>query len=129
MKEFYAVFQMSRTIIFEVRYCTIGNNPTPDFATSAAQYARNKRDYTRCGQAQPDLLKGYRTAMAFFKKWDAHHLHTLTPEQYAEMRADLEALQSRYNYILTEAEEGEKMRRSGYGFYQIAEWTKQPPKK
>ena len=32
MKEFQAVFQLSKTIIFEVRYYTLSTNKTPHFS-------------------------------------------------------------------------------------------------
>lgn len=129
MKEFQAVFQMSKTIIFEVSYYTLGTNDHPYFTTSAAQFCRNKQDYARCGQAQPELLKGYGAAMRFFEKWDAYHLHDLTPEQYDEMRNDLEALKERYNYIFEELDESKRPYSPHFSFYRLAEWTKQNPKK
>ena len=128
MKEFQAVFQMSKTIIFEVRYYTLDTNSHPYFATSAAQFCRNKQDFSRCGQAQPELLKDYRTARKFFEKWDACHLHDLTPEQYNEMRDDLKALENQYNYILEELDESRRPYSPRFSFYRLANWTKQNPK-
>lgn len=129
MKEFQAVFQMSKTIIFEVRYYTLDNNSRPYFTTSAAQFYRNKKDYSRCGQAQPELLKGYRTARQFFEKWDVYHLHDLTPEQYNEMRHDLETLKEKYNFIFEELDESRRPYSPRFSFNRLAKWTKQEPKK
>ena len=42
MKEFHAVFQLSKTIIFEVNFYTLSTNQTPHFSTNAAQFARKK---------------------------------------------------------------------------------------
>lgn len=127
MREFQAVFQMSKTIIFEVRYYTRSTNPTPHFATSAAQFCRNKLDYNLCGQAQKSLLRSYPTAMRFFKKWDACHLQNLTLAQYEEMRADLEKLKARYNFIYEELNESDRPCNPSFGFYRLAEWSKQDP--
>ena len=66
-KEFKAVFQLSKTAIFEVGYYTLGNNSKPYFATSASQFARNKRDFSRCGQCQADILTG--AAKRFWGKY------------------------------------------------------------
>ena len=128
-KEFLAVFQMSKTIIFEGNYYTLCNNKTPHFTTSAAQFCRNKRDYNQCGQAQKSLLRNYPAAMRFFKKWDIHHLHDLTPAQYAELREDLEELKSRYNSIYEELDESKRPYNPSISFYRLAEWSKQEPKK
>lgn len=129
MKEFQAVFQLSKTIVFEVNYYTLSTNSSPNFATSAAQFCRNKQDYSRCGQAQQDLLKGYLWAMRFFKKWDCLHLHNLTAAQYEEMRQDLEGLKARYNYLFEELDETKRPYSPRFSFYRLAEWTKQAPRK
>ena len=129
MKEFQAVFQLSKTIIFEVYYYTLSTNSHAHFATSAAQFTRNKLDFTQCGQAQDTLLKGYYTAMRFYKKWDTCHLHDLTPEQYAEMLHDLESLKEKYNYLFEELDERRRPYSPHFSFYRLAEWSKQTPKK
>lgn len=128
MKEFISVFQMSKTIIFEVEYYTLSTNKTPYFATSAAQFCRNKRDYTQCGQAQKSLLRSYPTAMRFFEKWDTFYLKDLTPAQYEEMQTDLEELKSRYNFIYEELDETKRPYSPHFGFNRLAEWSKQTPK-
>lgn len=129
MKEFISVFQMSKTIIFEVKYYTLGNNEHPHFTTSASEFCRNKKDYKRCGQDQPDLLKNFRTARKFFEKWDALHLHDLTQAQYSEMLKDLESPKDRYNFIFEELDESRSPYSPHFAFYRLAEWTKQAPKK
>ena len=129
MKEFQAVFQLSKTIIFEVNFYTLSTNQTPHFSTSAAQFARNKKDFTRCGQSQMELTKGFLTARRFFLKWDKHHLHNLTPAQYEELQADLQTLKERYNFIYEELDESRRPYSPHFSFYRLAEWTKQDPRK
>ena len=129
MKEFQAVFQISKTIIFEVNYYTLGSNKDPHFATSAAQFCGSKRDYSRCGQAQKSLLPPCSAAMRFFRKWDACHLKSLTQAQYDEMRTDLEELEAAYNYMYEEFDESQRPYYPSFGFYRLAEWSKQNPKK
>ena len=86
MKEFNACFQMSKMILFEVSYYTLGDNQNPYFSTSACEFVRNKRDFCIAGQAQETLLKGFPEAYNFYKKWDIFHLKQLTQEQYNEIR-------------------------------------------
>lgn len=99
MKEFMYVFQISKLITFEVEFYTLGTNSAPYFSTSANEFCRSKRDYTRGGQAQRDLLPKFSPARRFFEKWDHCHLHDLTPAEYEEVTADIENLKARYNYI------------------------------
>ena len=128
MKEFIAVFQMSKTIIFEVNYYTLSNNTYPHFTTQAAQFNRNKQDYSRCGQAQPALLKNFSVARRFFEKWDCFHLRDLTSEQYDDMMKDLEVLKKQYNFIFEELDESRRPYSPHFSFYRLAEWSKQTPK-
>ena len=128
-KEFIAVFQLSKTRIFEVNYYTLSTNKKPHFATQAAEFCRNKRDYSMCGQAQKEVLKGYHAAMAFYKKLDVFHLDDLTEDQYAEMRDDMKKLESQYNFIIEELDESRKPYSPHFAFWRLAEWSKQEPKK
>lgn len=128
-KEFLAVFQLSKTKVLFVEYYTLSTNSNPDFTMSAAEFCRNKLDYTRCGQCQEEITKGFLTAHSFVKKWNPHHLHDLTPAEYSEMLTDLEKLKVRYNYIMQELNEIEKPYSPHISFYRIAEFTKQNPKK
>ncbi|MCM1237235.1 MAG: hypothetical protein NC489_44775 [Ruminococcus flavefaciens] len=98
-KEFMYCFQLSKMIVFEVEYFTLGDNKHPYFSTSAAEFIRSKRDYSQCGQAQKELLPKGSLARKFYDKWDHLHLKDLTPEEYAEITADIEELKTRYNYI------------------------------
>lgn len=129
MKEFNVCFQMSKMILFEVSYYTLGSNRNPYFATSACAFIRSKRDFERCGQAQEDLLKRFPTAYNFYKKWDVFHLKQLTQEQYSEMRKDLCVLEQKYNTLLLEMEDGVQLKPSHFSFYQLVEFSKQTPKK
>ena len=129
MKEFNVCFQMSKMILFKVSYYTLGDNQNPYFTTSAYEFVRNKRDFARVGQCQEDLLKGFRTAYNFYKKWDVFHLKQLTQEQYSEMRNDLCVLEQKYNNLLSEMEDGVQLKPDYFSFYQLVEFSKQTPKK
>lgn len=56
MKEFMYCFQISKLIVFEVEYYTLGTNSAPYFSTSANEFCRSKLDYTRGGQAQRESV-------------------------------------------------------------------------
>ena len=128
-KEFLYVFQISKMIVFEVNYYTLGSNAAPYFATSAAEFIRSKRDYSRCGQAQEALLPKFSEAMRFYKKWDPCHLHDLTPEQYEELTADIETLKARYNYVEDVRDRFGEGARNHIPFYAVVELSKMEPKK
>jgi len=127
-KEFQAVFQLSKTEIFEVRYYTLSTNQRPYFATDAARFCRNKRDYSTCGQAQEDVCRRHRAAYNFYKKWDVKHLQDLTDAEYMELREDLKKLEEKYNFILEELDESKRPYSPAFSFRRLAEWTKQKPK-
>lgn len=103
MTEFHAVFQITRLVLFNVDYYTLGNNRNPYFATSAMKYIRSKRDICEGGQCQETVLP-VGAARNFYKKWDHCHLKDLSKDEYSEMREDLQILMDRYNYILVERE-------------------------
>lgn len=126
-KEFHIVFQLSKLILFEVEYYTLGNNKSPHFSTSAEQFMRNKKDFERCGQCQNDLLVNYPEAMAFYKKWDVHHLHDLSDEAYSEMVTDLVPLTAKYNYMLKEHKDSPILS-YGFSFTSLVEFSKNKPK-
>lgn len=128
-KELQAVFQLSKTEIFEVRYYHLSTNTRADFATSAARFCRNKKDFSMCGQAQETICKGHRAAYNFYRKWDSKHLKDLTNEEYNDMRCDLEKLKEKYNFIFEELDESARPYSPHFSFYRLAEWTKQTPKK
>ena len=126
-KEFMYCFQVDKMTVFEVCYYTLSDNPVPYFATSAARFIRSKRDYAECGQAQKNVLARHSLARRFFEKWDHLHLADLTPEQYAEICADIEKLKEKYNYI---EEVRDSFRGANYNipFYKIVELSKLTPK-
>ena len=128
MKEFNACFQMSKMILFNVSYYTLGNNQNPYFVTSADEFIRSKRDFCRGGQAQEALLKGFPEAYNFYKKWDVFHLKQLTQEQYDEMRKDLCVLEQKYNTLLLEMEDGIKLKPDHFSFHTLVKFSKQKPK-
>lgn len=96
-KRFLMAFQISKMVIFEVEYGAIKENKEWYFATSAARFVRNKQDYSECGQCQQRVLTG--AVYGFWKKWDKHHLMSLTDEQYTELMQDINTLKDNYNYI------------------------------
>ena len=123
-KEFLMAFQLSKLVIFEVNYYTLGSNEKPYFSTSANEFCRNKKDFYRCGQAQDDLLPKNSVAMQFYKKWDNKHCQDLTIDEYNEMVKDLEQLKARYNFI----EEIPTKYHNHISFYDLVEFSKQTPK-
>lgn len=131
MKEFMYCFQIDKMTVFEVEYYTLSTNKTPHFSTSAARFIRSKRDYSECGQAQ-HILPRHSAAHRFYEKWDHLHLHDLTPEEYAEMIADIEALKAHYNYIEDVREcfgQSAGCYKTHIPFNQIVELSKLTPKK
>lgn len=100
--EFHTAFQLTRKIIFEVSYYTLGGNESAYFTTSACEFNQPKTDFDRCGQAQKDLCFG--PAKTFYEKWDKYHLHKLDDNQFEEMIKDLEALKQNYNYVENKAD-------------------------
>lgn len=118
-KLFYCAFQLSKLVIFNVNYKQLKGNQEPDFATSCDVLMKNKRDLTRCGQCQDDVLPPYKEAYEFYKKWDKYHLHKLDNEQYNEMIKDLDVLKNKYNYIEKD---------SDFRFWEIVDFSKQPVK-
>lgn len=99
-KEFRCAFQVTRTIIFEVCYHTLGRNDKPYFSTQANRLNTRRTDYTECGQAQDRLLPKGSVARRFWEKWDGKHLATLTDEERDEVWADIATLKTRYNYLI-----------------------------
>ena len=95
--EFSYAFQLTRKIIFNVTYHTLGNNEHPYFSTSANEFNQPKTDYSRGGQAQAELCTGL--ARQFWEKWDHLHLKDLTDEEYRLICEDIEDLKNRYNYV------------------------------
>ena len=118
-KEFIASFQLSKKIIFEVNFYTLGNNSHPHFSTSAFEFNQPKTDYCRGGQAQEDLTKNFLAARRFWKKWDKKHLQDLTEEEYKELIQDIEVLKEKYNYIYEELDESLKPYNPNIRFYNM----------
>jgi hypothetical protein len=100
--EFHVTFALSKTKMFSVSYYTLGDNQSPYFSTTAEVFNRPKTDYNQCGQCQETVLKGYKVAMDFYKKWDNEHLKQLDTDKYAELLNDLDVLFNKYPYILHE---------------------------
>lgn len=125
--EFHYVFQLTKKIVFEVSYYTLGSNNHPYFATSAGKFNQPKTDYCHCGQAQDALLTG--KAREFWLKWDEHHCHDITQELYDQLISDIEELKVRYNYLEKRSETFKGTMNGGsFTFSQIREFSKQKPK-
>ena len=97
-KEFELVFQLSKLELFFVAYHTLGNSQSLYFSTSAALFARNKKDFSSCGQCQDTVLPNYKDAFDFYIKWDKLHLSDLTDKQYDDLVSDIIELKTKYNY-------------------------------
>jgi len=95
--EFKYTFQITKKVIFEVSYYTLGSNKTPHFATSAAVFNQPKFDFNQCGQCQKDVLFG--NVLKFYYKYDSFHLLDLNDEQYQNIINDIELLKGQYNWI------------------------------
>lgn len=121
-KEFHAMFEITRNIIFEVAYYTLGSNKNANFTTSANLLNRPKSDYKQCGQAQDSLLPKGSPARIFYEKWDDLHLSDLTDEQYQDLLFDLEVLRIRYNSRFYDNT------RDHIPFYEVVEFSKLPLK-
>lgn len=118
-KEFISSFQLSRKIIFNVCFYTLGNNSHPCFSTSAYEFNQPKTDYCRAGQAQEDLMRGFLTARKFWRKWDKKHLQDLTENEYEELMQDIETLKEKYNYIYKELNESLRPYNPNICFYDL----------
>lgn len=128
-KEFMYAFCISRTIVFEVNYYTLGGNEHPYFSTSANEFNRPKTDWKRCGQAQADLLPKFSTAMKFWKKWDKHHCKDLTDGEYTELVGDIEELKTKYPYHIEDNLDVSKQPYNPYiGFWRIKNMSMTVPK-
>lgn len=98
--EFRAAFQVTKTIMFEVRYNTLGGNAAPYFSTEAARLNTRRTDYSECGQCQERLLPKGSVARKFWEKWDAKHLDRLSDDERKQMWDDLGELRCAYNHLL-----------------------------
>ena len=123
-KEFIASFQLSKKIVFNVDFYTLGNNSHPHFSTSAFEFNQPKTDYCRGGQGQEVLTKGFLAARRFWRKWDKKHLQDLTEEEYAELITDLEKMKQTYNYLWDELDEAKKPYNPHFSFCRMKELSK-----
>ncbi|MEE3344326.1 MAG: hypothetical protein VZS44_09570 [Bacilli bacterium] len=124
MYEFNYAFQLTKKIIFNVSYHTVGSNDYPYFSTSADEFNQPKTDYNRCGQCQPELCMGL--ALHFYEKWDYLHCKKIENEaQFNELIEDIEELKNKYNYIEEIADDHV----NDISFNRIRELSKLNPKK
>lgn len=96
---FHYSFAITRMIMFDVNYATLGSNKNPYFSTSAAVFNRPKTDWTSAGQGQERVLPKGSYVRKFWEKWDSKHLKKLTDEEFEELVSDIEVLKSKYKYI------------------------------
>ena len=92
--EFCIVFKVGPNVTFEVSYYRCGDNKAPYFTTSASIWFSNHRGVLGGGQCQERALKDSPLFYNFYKKWDPHHLHKLTPNQLMELASDVKALKN-----------------------------------
>lgn len=116
---FHYVFQLTKTVMFNVNYYRLGNNTSKYFSTSADHFNKPKTDFDQCGQAQESLLFG--EAMKFYKKWDYMHTEDISSEQYKEMLQDIELLKAKYNFLYSDDKD--------FNFSDVRTFSKQTPKK
>ena len=114
--EFLYAFCVTKTIVFEVKYYTLGSNSHPYFSTGACWFNRPKTDWGRCGQAQKDLPAG--EAKRFYEKWDRLHLKDLTDVEYDELLNDIEKLKKAYPFYVAYEFDG-KAKRTNIPFWEI----------
>ena len=120
---FSMVFQITKTIMFEVNYHKVGSNTNPYFSTSAMVFNRPKTDYKLCGQCQASVLPTASVAKMFYKKWDKHHCKDIMDgETYKKLLCDLDGLKEKYNYI-------ERFDNRRLTFYQLKKLSMLPLKK
>lgn len=124
MNEFKACFQITKLITFEVRYCTLGRNKNPYFATSANLFFKNKRGFDSNGQCQERVLPKGSLARKFYEKWDKKHLSLLTNEELKELYNDIETLKNKYNYLYIETEKFGMVNKQDFSFDEIKELSK-----
>lgn len=98
-REFLMAFEVTRSVIFEVKFYTLSSNSSPYFVTSANVLNRPKTDYNSCGQGQEDALMVNTKAHNFYKKWNKLHLKNLSQIEYDEIINDIDLLKEEYNYI------------------------------
>jgi hypothetical protein len=118
-QEFFFTLQLSKTIIFNIEYSTLGNNNKPRFVTSADEFNKSKSDYNRCGQCQDYLLPDFKLAFDFYQKWNFKHLDDLNSFEYDKMILDIKLLSEKYNYILESKD---------INFFTLQEFSKQEVK-
>lgn len=109
-REFNSCFQISKTVLFEVGYYTIGENKDPHFATIAMELTRDKAGFKQIGQCQKDLLPEGSAARSFFDKWDSYHFGVLTDEQLEELKEDLKKLKETYHWLEITGSGGERFK-------------------
>jgi len=126
---FHVVFQVTKSIVFEVSYYRLGRNERADFTTEAMEFNKPKTDYCCCGQCQDHLLPKQSAAMWFYKKWDRLHLHDLSDEEYEAIKIDLLRLEAIYNSIRKSCDSTEKEELRDFRFREIKELSKLPVKK
>lgn len=120
---FSVVFQITKTIMFEVNYHRVGGNLNKYFTTSAMVFNRPKTDYSICGQCQLDVLPITSIARKFFRKWNKFHCDDIMNRAtYDELISDLNELKEKYNYV-------ERFDDKDVTFYQCKELSMQPLKK
>lgn len=91
------VESIRKTIIFskykhlEIRYYRLGDNEMPHLSICGYEFNKKYNDFEQIGQCQEEITKGTRL-MGFVEKWNPHHLHSLTLEEYEDLKKDIDNL-------------------------------------
>lgn len=122
---FLYAFQLSKKIIFEVHYYTLGSNEEDTyFSTSAVEFNQPKTDYTIYEEAN---LSGQ--ALEFYNKWNYLHHKNPNNQEYMQILEDIEDLKQRYNYLEIIDKEGFRGKIPIIEFNRIKELSVRKPKK
>lgn len=96
--EFIIVFQLSRTELFQVRYCTLGNHNHPGLYVCAARVSNDKQGFATYGQVQSRTLADCPAALKFHQKWAAVYGQELDAAQHKELKQSIKYLKCQYNF-------------------------------
>ena len=92
-------FRDRKKVFFEINFGALKcHTQQPYFSTCANELNRNRSGFSRCGQAQKELLENPHL-VAFYEKWDVYHLENLSMEQYNELVKDVNELKNKVPFI------------------------------
>lgn len=127
--EFIIVFQLSRTELFQVRYCTLGNHDHPGLYISAARVSNDKQGFATYGQVQSRVLADYPAASKFHQKWAILYGQELDAAQYKELRQSNKYLKRQYNFYEVKLSNTHHVYEPSIEFQMLARLCEQPVKR